>query len=83
MAKTKLILSKPQQEILNVLAHIVVSQGIEQNVSGMEGFFKTYTKTLNARQRGIYQAFEDQIKLVRKDTPKLIDADKDFEKHRQ
>lgn len=67
-----------QKEVIEVLAHISVMQGIDKNVKGMEGIFQHYlANTLNDRQHGIFLAFDERVKRAHKDMAAMAKKDKE------
>lgn len=74
---TKINLSGPQREIIDVIAHIAVMGEIDKNVEGMSGVLDRYiNKTLTNRQRAIYIALQDRITLAKKDMSKMAKEDR-------
>jgi hypothetical protein len=72
----KLILSGPQKEIIETIAHIAVMGELDKNVEGMSGVLERYiNKTLTSKQRAIYQALQDRIVTVRKDLLRMTEEE--------
>lgn len=72
----KVNLSGPQQEIVEVLAHIMAASHIASNVDGMLGFFEDYIeKYLTDRQRAIYQELKDRSVQVRRDIADMLEEE--------
>jgi hypothetical protein len=72
----KLKLSKPQKEIVEVLAHIMAANHIASNVDGMLGFFEYYIENyLTDRQRAIYDELKDRSIRVRRDIADMLEKE--------
>ena len=72
----KVNLSGPQQEIVEVLAHIMAANHIASNVDGMLGFFDDYIENyLTARQRAIYDKLKDRSISVRREIADMLEKE--------
>jgi hypothetical protein len=72
----KIKLSKPQQEIVDVLAHIMAASHITASCEGMSDFLDYYLKkALTDRQRAIYQALKDRSVQVRRDIAAMLEKE--------
>lgn len=68
MPKVVKHLSRPQQEVIDVLAHVMAAGDIARNVEGMEGFFESYLKDgLTPRQQDIWKVLQGRARQVKKD----------------
>lgn len=69
-----------QQEVIDVLAHILIMSELDKNVPGCKGMLDGYlNKTLTERQRSVFEAFQAHTKKVRKRLVKLMKQDEDNE----
>jgi hypothetical protein len=72
----KLNLTRPQQEIVDVFAHVMAASQIAANVEGMSNFLDYYLKNaLTPRQQAIYQALKDRSIQVRSDIADMLEKD--------
>jgi hypothetical protein len=70
--------SRPQKEVIDVLAHIMAAGEISRNVEGMEGFFNDYLKKgLTPSQQAIWKALQDRTHQVKKDLCKMLKEEQD------
>jgi hypothetical protein len=68
------------QELIDVLAHILIMSDLDKNCPGCKGMLDAYlNKTLTQRQRAIFEAFQAHTKKVRKRLAELMEQDKDNE----
>jgi hypothetical protein len=75
--------SRPQQQIIDVLAHIMAAGEIARNVEGMEGFFDEYLKKgLTPSQQAIWKALQDRSRQVKKDLCQMLKEEREQEKGR-
>ena len=73
----KLNLTRPQQEIVEVLAHIMAASQIATNVEGMSNFLDYYLKNaLTPRQQAIYQALKDRSIQVKSDIADMLEKER-------
>ena len=69
-------LSAPQQEIIDLIAHITVMRDVQKNIDGLDGILSFYINDrLTSRQRAIYQALQDRIVTVKKDMLRMAKED--------
>ena len=69
-------LSAPQQEIIDLIAHITVMSDVQKNIDGLDGILSFYINDrLTSRQRAIYQALQDRIVTVKKDMLRMAKED--------
>lgn len=73
----KLNLTRPQQEIVDVLAHVMAASSIASNVEGMSNFLDYYLKNaLTPRQLAIYQELKDRSIQVRHDIADMLEKER-------
>jgi hypothetical protein len=66
-------LSRPQQQIVDVLAHIMAAGEIARKVEGMEGFFDDFLKKgLTPSQQAIWKALQERSHQVKNDLCKAL-----------
>lgn len=66
-------LSRPQNEVIDALAHHMVMAGLSQNVEGMEGVLDHYKQTgQTAKQRQYVDALEQRIREVKRDMAAML-----------
>ncbi|WP_322521167.1 hypothetical protein SR882_10360 [Guyparkeria halophila] len=78
VAVKRLGLSKPQEEVVDALAHVYVAEDIDRNVAGLNGFFDHYQrKTMTPTQRHIWERFQERVHEVRRDMLRLMKEEDD------
>jgi len=74
-AKVKIKLSKPQEEIIDVLAHIIIMHGIDKNVPNAQGILDSYLNQLPARSQAIFEHFQSHCTTVKQTLVKMMEKD--------
>ena len=71
---TTFIPSRPQAEILNVLSRIFMASRLAADVDGHGDFFDHYLDhELTPRQRAIWRAFQDHVRVAQSDAAWLME----------